>query len=516
MPSFSTSLSGLDAESQALSVIANNLANLNTTAYKAATPNFQDLFYQQVGTSGSGDPVQIGVGATLSTVASNFTQGSIESTGVPTNVAIQGDGFLIENKGGLQLFTRAGNLSVGANGELNTADGGSVQGYVAQNGVISASQTLGALSIPNGLTNPPSATSSVVLTLNLNSVAATPVSAASQQTGTGIAAATVLATGSKLILTDGINTFSYTSVLGDTLGSIVTAISGNANFSANLTGNSLSITATNGLPIVISTNTLTQAAAGAAQSETFLSTAAPVAAGAFSTPVPIFDALGASHVLTFSFSKTASNTWDYSVTIPAAEVGQSGSPVVLKSGTLSFDGAGRLTSPVGNIAGIPISGFTDGAKNQTFDWNLYDANSSPLLTQVAGPSATSSTRQDGFASGTLVNYNIQNDGVIQGVFSNGQTLTLGQIALASFANVQGLQRNGQNAYLATLASGSPNVGTPTTGGRGSFTGGALEQSNVDIAKEFAQLILAERGYQANSKAVTTFDEVTQEAINLKR
>jgi flagellar hook protein FlgE len=515
MPSFSTSLSGLDAESQALSVIANNLANLNTTAYKAATPNFQDLFYQQVGTSGSGDPVQIGVGATLSTVASNFTQGSIESTGVPTNVAIQGDGFLIENKGGLQLFTRAGNLSVGADGELNAADGGVVQGYVAQNGVISASQTLGPLSIPNGLTNPPSATGGVALTLNLNSVAATPVSAASQQTGSGIAAATVLATGTKLILSDGTNNFSYTAVLGDTLGNIVTAMSGNANFSSSLTGNSLSITATNGRPIVISTNTLTDAAVGN-QTEVFAGTAAPVTGGAFSTPVPIFDALGASHVLTFSFTKTAPNTWDYSVTIPAADLGQTGNPVVVKSGTLSFDGAGQLTSPVGNVTGIPIAGFTDGAKNQTFDWNLYDANNSPLLTQVAGPSATSSTRQDGFASGTLVNYNIQNDGVIQGVFSNGQTLALGQIALASFANVQGLQRNGQNAYLASLASGSPNVGTPSTGGRGSLAGGALEQSNVDIAKEFAQLILAERGYQANSKAVTTFDEVTQEAINLKR
>ena len=514
MPSFSTSLSGLDAESQALSVIANNLANLNTTAYKGATPNFQDLFYQQIGTSGSGDPVQIGVGVTLATVASDFTQGSIQSTGVPTDVAIQGNGFLIEDNGGLQLFTRAGNLSVGATGEINTADGGIVQGYGAQNGIISVSQTLGALSIPNGLTNPPSATGDVGLTLNLDSVAAIPVSAASQQTGTGIAAATVLATGGQLILSDGTNNFSYTAASGDTLGSILTAMSGNANFSASLTGNSLSITATNGSPIVISTNTLTDAALGT-QTETFAPTAAPVTGGAFSTPVPIFDALGASHVLTFSFAKTAANTWSYSVTIPATDVGQTGNPVVLKSGVLSFNGAGQLTSPSGDVTAIPITGFTDGAKNQTFDWNLYDSANSPLITQVAGPSAASATTQDGFASGTLVDYNIQKDGVIQGVFSNGQTLALGQIALASFANVQGLQRNGQNAYLASLASGAPNVGTPSTGGRGSLAGGSLEQSNVDIAKEFAQLILAERGYQANSKAVTTFDEVTQFAINLK-
>ncbi len=138
------------------------------------------------------------------------------------------------------------------------------------------------------------------------------------------------------------------------------------------------------------------------------------------------------------------------------------------------------------------------------------------MTQVAGPSATSTTTQDGYSSGTLESYIIGSDGTIQGTFSNGQTSALGQIAIASFQNNQGLVRNGSNEFLASLASGQANIGAPGTGGRGTLSGGALEQSNVDIATEFANLILQERGYQANAKAVTTFDEVTQTAINLKQ
>src|SRR5579863_5591691 len=136
MPSFSTPLSGLNADSQDLSVIANNLANLNTVGYKADVTNFQDLFYQQIGTNGAGDPVQVGVGTQISAVSGEFTQGSIEATGVPTDVAIQGAGFITVDKGGLQEYTRAGNLSIAADGSLLTPDGGQVQGYQAVNGVI--------------------------------------------------------------------------------------------------------------------------------------------------------------------------------------------------------------------------------------------------------------------------------------------------------------------------------------------------------------------------------------------
>ena len=169
MPSFSTPLSGLNANSQELSVIANNLANLNTVGFKTEVTNFQDLFYQQIGTNGAGDPVQVGVGTEISSTSGDFTQGSIEATGVPTDIAIQGNGLLTTVKNGLQEFTRAGSLSVATNGSVETSDGGLVQGYEAVNGVINPNQTLGTISVPAGLTSPPHATTTVELTLNLDS-----------------------------------------------------------------------------------------------------------------------------------------------------------------------------------------------------------------------------------------------------------------------------------------------------------------------------------------------------------
>jgi len=514
MPSFSTPLSGLNADSQALSVIANNLSNLNTVGYKDSTTNFQDLFYQQIGTNGAGDPVQVGVGTQVSTISGNFTQGSIQATGVPTDVAIQGNGFLVTNNNGVQEFTRAGNLSVAGNGSLETANGGLVQGYEAVNGAISPSQTLGAVSIPQGLISPPNPTSNVAVTMNLNSATPIAPSPASQQSGAGIAPATVLKTGSVLAISDGTNTLSYTTVAGDTLSNVISAINSNPNFTASLSGNSLVISAVSGNPVTFTTNTLTDAAAGT-QKETFAASGNSTT-GTFNTTVSINDALGGSHVLTFNFTKTAANSWNYSVSIPALDVGKTGAPVVLKTGTMAFNGNGQLTTPAANVTGISIGGFANGASNLTFNWQLFDPNGSALVSQVAATSAASSTQQNGYPSGTLSTYSIDNTGTIQGSFSNGQTVPIGQIALATFSNVQGLSRNGSNEFLPTLSSGVANIGVANAAGRGAITGGSLEQSNADIATEFSQLILAERGYEANAKAITTFDQVTQTAINLKQ
>jgi flagellar hook protein FlgE len=317
-----------------------------------------------------------------------------------------------------------------------------------------------------------------------------------------------------LAFNDGTNNFTFTAAAGNTLANLVTAINANANFVALTNGNNLVITAKNGNAINFTTNSLTDAGTGAL-AESFAPTGTNTAAGTFSTAEVVHDALGASHVLTINFTKTATNTWNYQISIPQADLAPGGNPVV-SSGTLTSNGSGQLVTPATNLTGLTISNLADGASPITFDWNLFNANGCGLVTQVAGPSATSSTQQDGYASGSLLSFAIGGDGVIQGIFSNGQTSLLGQIALASFSNEQGLIRNDSNEFLASLASGAANVGQPNTGGRGSISGGALEQSNVDIATQFAQLILAERDYQANTKAVTTFDEVTQTAINLKQ
>lgn len=410
MPSFSTSLSGLDANSQDLAVISNNLANLNTTAYKGGSAAFQDLFYQQLGSSGNGSPIQVGVGVKVGSIPTDFTQGTIQSDGVPTDLAIQGAGFLVGDLGGQQVFLRAGNLSLSPAGVLLGPDGSTILGNQAVNGVIDANQTPGPLTISTGLINPPKASANAELSINLDS--ATP------------------------------------------------------------------------------------------------------AGGTFSTALTVFDSLGASHILTYSFTNTAPGKWDYSISIPAADIAGAAAPVVLKNGTLAFNGSGQLTTPAANVTGIAINNFADGASNQTFNWNVFDANGVGVLTQVASPSATASTNQDGFASGSLVSFSIGADGTIQGTFSNGQTQPLGQILLATFANQDGLSRNGANEFLSTLSSGAANIGIAGTGGRGTLAGGSLEQSNVDISKQFADLIVAESGYQANAKVVTTLDTIVQTTINL--
>jgi flagellar hook protein FlgE len=432
MPDFSIPLSGLTAESTALSAIANNLSNQSTTGYKDTQVQFSDLFYQSLGTTGSGDPIQVGAGTEVSAMPSLFTQGSISATGVPTDVAIQGTGFFaVQNSSGIIDYTRAGDFSVDANNYLVTSDGQQVLGYPAVNGVVNTGAGIVPLQLGAGTISPPTATADVQLTANLDA----------------------------------------SSAVGTT----------------------------------------------------------------FSTPITIYDSLGASHTLTATFTNTGPNAWSYSLTIPPTDLNPTvaGTPPVstpatgiLATGALTFNGNGVLTGDtataggtetgaLSNITAIPITGFADGASNQTFNWNVLNGTS-PVITQVAAASSTTSTEQNGSSSGSLVNFAIGSDGTITGSFSNGETQALGQLALANFANVNGLQLNGSTDFTPTLASGPAVIGIPGEGVLGTLSGGSLELSNVDIATEFANLIVAQRGFEADAKAVTTFDQILQDTIALKQ
>ena len=412
MPNFSIPLSGLTAASQALAVISNNLANLNTVGFKESRASFTDLFYQAFGTNGANDPIQVGEGVALGSVTPTFTGGNLEGTGVPTDVAITGNGLFVTEKNGVSQYTRAGNFTVDSQGQLTTQDGQLVMGYPAVNGVISPSQTLAPLMINQGQLIPGAPTTSLQTQTNLDA----------------------------------------------------------------------------------------SSAVGAS----------------FSTPVTVFDSLGTSHVLTYQFTKTGSNAWGYQLTLPAADTGGTGAPTVVATGNLTFNPDGTLATPTAPVTGIAITGLADGAANMTMTWNLQDAGGNSLLTQSAAPSATANTFQNGYGSGTLSDFSINSDGTIEGSFTNNQTLALGQIVLANFANPQGLLRVGQNSFQTTLSSGAPAVGTAGSGGRGTLTGGSLEQSNVDIATEFSNMIITQRGYQANARVVTTFDQLTQDTINMKQ
>jgi flagellar hook protein FlgE len=237
-------------------------------------------------------------------------------------------------------------------------------------------------------------------------------------------------------------------------------------------------------------------------------------AGTFSDSMTVYDSLGNSHVLSFNFTKSSAGNWGYQITIPAADVGATGNPQVVASGTLQFGPNGNLILPSSDVQGISVSGLADGAKTMTLNWQLFDAGGTPNITQTAEASATSGKDQDGYGAGTLQSYTIESSGIIDGVLSNEQTVPLGQIALATFPNYDGLTNLGSNDYGASLSSGAPSVGIPGSGGRGTLDGSSLEASNVDIATAFTELIQAERGYEANAKAITTADDVMQASIAL--
>lgn len=185
------------------------------------------------------------------------------------------------------------------------------------------------------------------------------------------------------------------------------------------------------------------------------------------------------------------------------------------TGSLTFDSNGNLVSPSTNVSGITFSGLSDGASNLNMTWNLFGTDGSSTLSQVvAQTSAASSSIQDGFASGNYSGFTIGSDGTVTATFNNGQKLNVGQLALGNVVNLQGLQDTGNGDYATTLASGTATIGVSGTSGLGSMQGGALEASNVNISAEFSDLIIAQRAFEANSKAVTTFDTITQETINM--
>jgi flagellar hook protein FlgE len=411
MGNFSIALSGLEADSVSLNTIGNNLANLNTTAYKGQTTSFEDLFYQQIGQSGSGDAIQVGAGTKVSGTSTDFSEGTLlpDANANPTDMALSGNGFFIVNQNGVQSLTRAGNFQVSSNGSLITQDGQQVMGYPATNGVVNQNGSLQPITIPVGATEGAQATQNISVTTNLNS--------------------------------------------GATVGT------------------------------------------------------------AFTTPVTVYDSLGQSHNATITYDKTGTNTWSYSVALPA---GDSTGAAVNNTGTLTFDSNGNLTSPTGSVTGISFPGMADGASDLTFNWNLNDAGGNPTLTQLATASTNNTQTQDGFASGNYQQISVDSSGLITAQFSNGQSSTVGQIAVASVANVQGLVATGGNNFTTSVASGLTTAGVAGTGGRGTVEDNALEQSNVNISTEFSNLIVAQRAFEANSKTVTTFDTISQDVLAMVR
>ena len=225
-------------------------------------------------------------------------------------------------------------------------------------------------------------------------------------------------------------------------------------------------------------------------------------------------------MLTVHFQKTDANQWSYNVTIPGEEIsgGTAGTPFDISgaSGTLTFGTDGQLTSPaVGTPIAFAIPGLTTGAADMNLEWNPYNSSGVGRITQFGQPSAPSASSQNGSAAAQLIRVGLADGGKILAQYSDGQQVVVGQVAMASVRNPESLIAAGNNNYQVSARTATPAIGLPNTGGRGDIVGGAIESSTVDIAREFTNLIVLQRGYQANSRVITTVDELSQETINLK-
>lgn len=234
------------------------------------------------------------------------------------------------------------------------------------------------------------------------------------------------------------------------------------------------------------------------------------------TAIQVFDSQGKGHVLSLTFEKKATNTWGLTGTIPAADGTLTDSVI----GDITFDDDGAPLSYNGNTTmTAQFTGIVDGSGNpvpQTITFNLGTLGEFGGLTQFGGTSTAAAVGQDGFAAGSLTTVNIGKDGIINGVFTNGKVIPLAQLSIALFSNPAGLTREGNNLFSITTQSGEALLGPAQAAGRGTVQQGTLEASNVDVAREFTQLIIAQRGFQVNARTITVSDQVLQELANIIR
>jgi len=407
--------SGLRAHKTQMDVISNNIANINTIGFKASRVSFRETLSQtlrgatgpKAGGIGGINPMQVGLGASIGSIDLSQTQGSLLPTGKPTDVAIEGNGFLMVSDGQGKFYTRDGSLQLDGEGTLVASGSGlRVLGWTAD-------PFTGSI---NNL-EPITPRSEIRLPLGQLAVA------------------------------------RQTRKLG---------IGGNLD-------------------------------ARAAEGDTYRVSA------------QVYDSLGIAHSVSVVFAKTENpGEWSWSVSCPEADPDQS-----TGSGTIQFDENGRNTVTSGEFS-LVLAEPNGSASPITA--TLYFNE----LTQLAGNATASPTFQDGLALGMLDSFTIGKDGVIWGTFTNGMQQPIAQIAMAQFSNPSGLMKGKNNVFIETGNSGLPQVGVASVGSMGNLTAGFLESSNVDLPTEFTNMIVAQRGFQANSRIITTSDEILQELVQLKR
>jgi len=405
---------GLNVNSTSMTVLGDNISNVNTTGFKSNRSSFANILSSSLAGSVSSD---VGRGVQFQGTTPMWTQGTIENTNNPTDMAINGSGFfVVQDDTGANYYTRAGEFTFDRNGDLVNMSGLYVQGYEVTGTNPDGSLILGAVTNINASAqgaSPPVATDSLSLDVNLDSA------------------------------------------------------------TADL--------------------------------------------GTYATTTTVYDSLGNAIPLTLTFTKSVAppdNTWTVTPSVPPTVA----AAATMTNATLTFDVNGNLQAGGGGKV-ITISGFVNGAADpQDITWDVYDATgaSDGSLTQYSSPSGTTFQTQNGYPSGTLRTVDVNEEGVVTGSYSNGQLTPLFQLTMADFPSYYGLTKMGKNLYSESLESGPALYGTPQSGRLGSISTSAIEMSNVDLAAEFIKMITTQRAFQANSRVITTSDEILNELINLKR
>ncbi|HXJ35878.1 MAG TPA: flagellar hook protein FlgE [Candidatus Eisenbacteria bacterium] len=413
--SFSTARSGLTAQSAALSVIGNNIANVSTVGFKGSRTEFADLLSAEQG----GQVGKIGLGTRVGAIRTLFGQGSIEATGRGLDIAIEGEGFFVLRQDQGLAYTRAGNFQLQADGTVTNLIGDALQGTPVDATGNPVGQR-GDIILSGALTSNPNPTTTLSLGGNLDANAAT-------------------------------GTFDGTS--------FTTAY----------------------------------------------------ATSTFQASVQVFDALGASHNVTGFFTKTGPTTWSVNLAVDGADVqgGTAGQITSVGSGTITFDPTNGTVSG-GATQTATFAAWTSGAAGSSVTVDLSQ------FTQHAAPSALATITQDGYGKGGLLGLTVDGKGILTGTFDNGQTRALYQLAIGSFENPEGLTPTGNQIYRESISSGPVVLGVAEAAGNGSIVGGALENSNVDLAQQFIDLISTQRAFQANAKVITTSDQALTDLLNVVR
>ncbi len=430
-------VSGIAANQDFVDTIGSNIANVDTVGYESEDPVFANLLAEQISgasapaglaVNGGINPVAVGSGVRLAAVLHSTQQGSMEQTNQSSDVAISGSGYLVAIQGANQVYTRDGQLTLDANGNLVTAEGGLIQGWQATStGAINNTNPITAIRIPTGEVMLASATTNITMGGNLPAWAGT----------------------------------------------------------------------------------------GAAPTQT--------------TTIDAYDSLGNVVPVTFTMTGVTgtANEWTMTATTPNASGGTT--QLFTTPATITFDPTTGQISTItggGGVTGAPGTGFKVSVNampvsppyyfpaSDTWTVDFPPSNAVGNVTQFANQNTFSALNQDGNAAGVLQTYSIGSDGTVTGSFSNGRSMSVGQLALATFANPGGLQELGNNAYGTSSNSGQALIGAPLTGGRGSLVGGSLEMSNVNLANQLTDLIIAQTDYQANTKVVTTTATDLQSIINM--